>query len=243
MKPSIVQFDRAGVHRLIPARYSESGTVLAAIAEDESALEDIILLDGATNDRVQGEEHGLSGISTYELIYGIPNARIVNSAFTHANPEGSRFNDGSRGAWYAASELRTSIAEVAYHKARRLAEIVVPGLPGERPDREVSAYDDWLADFRTSFHALVPAGKFSRYLRAEPVPACYAEPQRLAKRLLAAQSNGVVYPSVRRPSHLYVACFRPALVYNVRRGSGLELEFVADTRGGYRHRVIRRQPV
>lgn len=201
-------------------------------------LEDMILLDGATNDRVQGEDHGLAGISTYELIYGIPNARIVNAAFTHANPEGSRFNDGTRGAWYAAFDLRTSIAEVVYHKARRLAEIVVPDLPGNRPDRETSAYDDWLADFHTSFHMLEPPGKFSRYLRPKPVPACYAQPQRLAKKLLAAQSNGIVYPSVRRLGRLCVVCFRPALVYNARRGASLEVELISDGQG-YRHRVRR----
>jgi hypothetical protein len=34
---------------------------------------------------------------------------------------------------------KTSLPEVVYHKARRLADIVVPELPGQRPDREVSS--------------------------------------------------------------------------------------------------------
>lgn len=238
MQPPVIQFDRNGMHRLIPSRFSEQGTVLAAIADDEAMIEDLVLLDGATNDRIQGEEHGLAGISTYELVYGIPHARIINAAFTHAHPEGSRFNDGTRGAWYAADELRTSIAEVVYHRARRLAEIVVPELAGQRPDRDTSTYSDWQADFHTPFHALDPPGRFRRYLRPSPVPACYQEPQRLARSLLAAQSNGIVYPSVRRPGHLSVACFRPALVYSVRQGLSLEIELAAD-REGYRHRVRR----
>jgi RES domain-containing protein len=199
-------------------------------------LEDIILLDGATNDRIQGEQQGLPGISIYELVYGIPNSHIVNAAFTHANEAGSRFNDSTRGAWYAAEELNTSLAEVTYHKARRLAEMVVPELPGERPDQEVSTYDDWLADFRSAFHVLKPASKFAECLQPEPVPQCYAASQQTARQLLDLQSNGLVYPSVRRKGFRCLVCFRPALVYNPRRGKRLEIRFKA-TAEGYEHEV------
>jgi RES domain-containing protein len=185
------------MHRLIPSLYSEAGTVLAEIAGDDALLLDAILLDGATNDRIQGEQHGLIGISTFELIYGISNAHIVNAAFTHTSDVGARFNDHTRGAWYAAEELETSVAEVTYHKARRLAEMIVPGLPGDRPDREVSTYDDWLADFRAAFHVLKPAADYADCLLAEPVPACYAASQLMARRLIEQQSNGLSYPSVR----------------------------------------------
>ncbi len=194
-------------------------------------LADMILLDGATNDRVQGEQDGLPGISTYELVYGIPNARIINAAFTHAAPEGSRFSDGARGAWYCAPEQATSLSEVAFHKARRLAEIIVPGLPGERPDSDSSTYDDWLADLRTELHVLDASAEWARFLEPEPVPACYAVPQRLARELLLARSNGILYPSVRRPGAQCIVCFRPALVYNVRRGARLQLTLHAEEDG------------
>jgi hypothetical protein len=236
LKPSVLPFTLDGFHRLIPSRYSEAGTVLADIADGEEMLEDIILLDGATNDRIQGEQQGLIGISTYELVYGIPNAHIVNAAFTHTNEAGSRFNDHTRGAWYAAEELETSLAEVTYHKARRLAEIVAPGLPGDRPDEEVSTFDDWLADFRSQFHALEPAEDFPECLQPEPVPQCYAASQQMARRLLQTQSNGLVYHSVRRKGFRCIVCFRPALVYNPRRGKRLEITFRA-TSNGYKHRV------
>ena len=227
-----------GMHRLIPSLYSRDETVLAEVAENEAALEDIILLDGVTNDRIQGEQRGLVGIGIHELVYGIPHARIVNAAFTHAGPSGGRFNDSTRGAWYAADELKTSIAEVAFHKARHLAEIVVPDLPGERPDLEVTTYDDWLADFRAEFHVLQPRGKFAEYLQPEPVPQCYAKSQALACQLLNEASNGVVYESVRRAKHYCLACFRPALVYDPRRGSSLELTLKASP-SGYTRKVRR----
>jgi RES domain-containing protein len=236
LKPPIVPFSLDAFHRLIPSRYSRAGTVLADIAGSPEMLADIILLDGATNDRIQGEQQGLAGISTYELIYGIPNADIVNAAFTHANEAGSRFNDHARGAWYAAEELKTSLAEVTYHKARRLAEIVVPGLPGERPDEEISTFDDWLADFHSAFHVLDPAEAFAECLQPEPVPQCYAPSQQLARWLLERQSNGLVYPSVRRAGARCLVCFRPALVYHPRRAKRLEIRFTA-TATGYKHQV------
>jgi RES domain-containing protein len=212
--------------------------VLADITDSVKMLDDIVMLDGETNDRIQGEQQGLSGISTYELVYGIPNAHVVNAAFTHTRDTGSRFNDHTRGAWYAASELETSLAEVAFHKARRLREIVVPDVPDNRPDRETSTFDDWLADFEAVFHVLAPAKTFAKYLEPEPIPQCYAASQQLARELISEQSNGLVYPSVRRKGARCLVCFRPALVYNPRLGERVEIEFVA-TKTGYRHQVRR----
>jgi hypothetical protein len=228
----------SGMHRLIPSLYSQSETVLSDVADDDAMLEDMILLDGVTNDRIQGEQRGLAGIGIHELVYGIPNAHIVNAAFTHTSESGSRFSDSNRGAWYAADELNTSVAEVAYHKARRLAEMVVPELPDQRPDLEVTTYDDWLADFRAEFHVLRPREKFADSLQPEPVPACYASSQALARTLLNDASNGVVYESVRRPKHFCLACFRPALVYDPRRGASYELTLKA-AESGYSHKARR----
>jgi len=65
------------------------------------------------------------------------------------------------------------------------------------------------------------------YPEAEPLPGCYAAPQRLARALIAAGSNGLVYPSVRRAGHTCLVCFRPALVYRPRRDIRLEIVFEA----------------
>jgi hypothetical protein len=220
------------MHRLIPARYSGSGTVLEEVAGDEAMLADAARLDAATNERVQGELYGLSGISSFELVYGIPNAHIIRAAFLHPGPSGSRFNDTTRGAWYAAKKVDTSIAEVAYHKAKRLAEIVVPGLPQERPDQDVSSYDDWQADFHSPFHTLEPVEEYEYCLQPEPVPQCYLPSQLLARQLLAQKSNGILYSSVRHKGGTCIACFRPALVYQPRRAERYEIRFQA-VRDGY----------
>jgi len=196
--------------------------VLAAVSDDDAMLADLAELDGATNERLLSEEGLLPGISVYELVFGVRYAHIVNAAFTHKNPAGARFNDGARGAWYAGLERETSIAEVAYHKARQLKNI-------DWTEEEVSTYDDYLADFTTEFHDLRGEDRrYRKYLKPEPVPECYADSQQFAKELLAEQSNGVIYPSVRRPGGTCVVCFRPALVYHVERGSRMEMRIRVD---------------
>jgi hypothetical protein len=212
--------------------------VLSALAGDPEEVEDLVLLDGATNDRVQGEQRGLIGISTFELVYGIPNAHIVNAAYTHANESGSRFNDHTRGAWYAADSQKASIAEVVYHKSRRLSDIIVPDEPSQRPPQDVSTYDDWLADFQADFHVLDPPEDFSEFLQPEPAPQCYATSQALARRLLGEGSNGLVYPCVRYQGSKCIACFRPALVYNPHTSERLEITLKANETV-YDHRVRR----
>jgi RES domain-containing protein len=208
-------------HRLIPSKYSDTGTVLSRLTEDEATLNDLIELDGATNARLLGEEGLLPGIGVHELVYGVSYAHIVNAAFTHASPEGGRFNGSQRGAWYAGIERETSIAEVAFHKLRQLEEI-------DWSREEVSTYDDYMADFATEMHDLRGhASEFESFLKSQPIPECYAEPQQLAAELLAKQSNGIVYPSVRRNRGTCIVCFRPALVYHVRRDARLEFRLQA----------------
>ena len=47
----------------------------------------------------------------------------------------------------------------------------------------------------------------------------YLPSQDLAQQLLDVASLGLIYPSVRYPQGTCVACFRPALVMNVRKGT------------------------
>jgi RES domain-containing protein len=206
-QPGTLLVRRNDTHRLIPAKYSEDGSVLGRIAEDDKHLAEIFDLDNATNDRPLAENDLLPGIGVRELLFGVPYYRIVNATFTHAHPLGSRFNGPERGAWYCAFELRTAQAEVAFHKTVHLAEIA-------RFEDEVTL-DDYLADFSGDFHDLRNAPDFAECLD----PDSYVQSQALAEALLDAGSLGVIYPSVRRPGGTCLACFRPALVMNVRKGT------------------------
>ena len=221
MTPAVTEFRAADTHRLIPSRHSDSGTVLSRLTEDEAGLGDLMELDGATNDRLLGEEGLLPGIGVHELLYGVRYAHIVNAAFTHAGPSGGRFNNSGRGAWYCGVERETSVAEVAFHKLRQLEEV-------DWAEEEVGTFDDYLADFATEMHDVRgPKPRYRRYLKAGPIPECYGESQELAAALLAEQSNGLIYPSVRHTGGTCIVCFRPTLVYNVRRGKRLEFRLLA----------------
>ncbi|MHB0970842.1 MAG: RES family NAD+ phosphorylase [Thermoanaerobaculia bacterium] len=205
--PPVRLVRRNDTHRLVPSRYSDTGeSVLAEIADDDAHLRDLFDLDHATNDRLLAENALLPGIGIHELVFGVPYFRIVNAAFCHAHPHGSRFNGPERGAWYAAFQLGTAQAEVAFHKSIELAEV------GWAEPEEVT-YDDYLADFSAEFHDIRAAKKFAGAL----APESYVASQELAEKLLEAGSLRIIYPSVRRKSGTCVACFRPALVVNVRK--------------------------
>jgi hypothetical protein len=207
------QFD---THRLIPSRHS-SESVLARIANDDDHLKAIFELDGATNDRLLAEHRRPGvGLDVVELVAGLPWAHVVNAAFCHAHPLGSRFNGPDRGAWYAAFALETAQAEIAFHKGVQLAEAGWT--------EESITYDDYLADFSAEFHDLRRAPSF----RACMDPESYVASQDLAERLLESGSLGVVYPSVRHRRGTCVACFRPSLVMNVRRDATYRFEWMGD---------------
>ena len=199
------QFD---THRLVLSRHlPQSDSVLVAISDDDAHLQAIFELDAATNDRLLAGQQLLPGIGIEELVFAVPHAAVINAAYCHPHPLGSRFNGPGRGAWYAGFALQTSQAEVGFHKTVQLAEI-------GRFDDTVT-YDDYLADFSAQFHDLRSA---SARMRAYLDPDSYIESQALAEALLDAESLGVIYPSVRDGGGTCVACFRPALVTNVRRG-------------------------
>ncbi|MGB9989636.1 RES family NAD+ phosphorylase [Pseudoduganella rhizocola] len=203
------QFD---TWRLIPSRFVDvEDSVLSPLADSDAELRDLFELDNATNSRLLAEHGGAPGIGIDELIFRVPNYRMVNAAFTYARPEGSRFNDGERGAWYCAFEAETALAEITFHKAVEYAEI------GYFEDSV--NYQAVLADFTAVFHDIRGLPGFAPCL----APDSYIESQKLAARLLGEGSTGIIYPSVRRAGGTNLACFRPALVGNVRKGAAYRL--------------------
>ncbi len=204
--PAIALVRRNDTHRLIPSQHRDEGrTVLAQLTHSDAELAALYDLDNATNDRLLAENDLLPGIRVHELLFGVPYYRTVNASFTHAHPLGSRFNGPDRGAWYAAFEIRTSQAEVAFHKTLHLEEI-------GRYEDDVT-FDDYLADSSCELHDVRGDAAFASCLN----PESYVPSQTLAARLMDAGSLGVIYPSVRRAGGTCIACFRPALVMHVRR--------------------------
>ena len=206
---SIRQFDTV---RLIPSRFANlEDSVLRQIAHDDEHLQDLFDLDNATNARLAAEFGRPSGIGVDELVFGIPNFRIINAAFCYPQPAGSRFNNGVRGAWYCAFDADTALAEVIFHKTVEYAEI--------NYFVDSVSYQGFYADFNAGFHDVRGSKKHRNCLDAQS----YIASQELAAQLLEAGALGLVYPSVRHAGGTNLACFRPALVGNVRRASSYQL--------------------
>jgi RES domain-containing protein len=215
--PKQIKVEQDRTHRLIPYRYSDRGRpILNVLAQDDDdLLSDLTELEGATNDRLLGESGRLPGVSAIELVSGFRLAHVVNASFTHAHPLGGRFNSAGRGAWYAAFEIQTAQAEVAFHRAAELKEVAWK-------DEEVSPYIDYLADFRHEFHDIRGDADFVDCFD----PNSYTTSQTLGLILLTSGSAGIVYPSVRCEHGICIGCFRPPLVLNVREGPMVTFTFI-----------------
>jgi hypothetical protein len=220
LKPPRAHIARRSTCRLIPSRYPAVG-IFDAVASAED-LEAIFELEGWTNDRISNELGVLHNIPRDEWLAGRPMATVVMAAFCHPRPGGGRFNDASRGAWYAGFALRTAHAEAIYHRTRELEEI------GGWFDTfvQMAAY---LADFNAGFHD-IRNRRFYRYLN----PDSYEASQRLGRRLLGQGSNGIIYPSVRDQGGTCLACFRPRLVTYARQGGFYEYRWTGESRPAVR---------
>jgi len=198
--------------RLVPSLYPSRG-ILDAVATPED-LPLVLELESWSNDRISTELGILHRIPAEEWVTGRPMASVIMAAFCHPRAGGGRFNSAERGAWYAGESLATAHAEAVYHRTAELAEIRV-----FETRVQMRLY---LADFRAAFHD-VRAGTAENAPYHDPVS--YTASQALARQLLAEESNGIIYRSVRRQGGECIACFRPALVANVRTGGHFEYQW------------------
>jgi hypothetical protein len=208
--------------RLIPTRYPSAGLFdRVASAED---LEAVLELEGWTNDRISNELGLLHTVPRDEWVTGRPMASVVMAAFCHPSPAGARFSDDRRGAWYAGRTVATALAEAVFHRTAELEEI------GHFETRmQLRLYH---ADFSAPFHDIRRAGRAYADLYR---PDSYSQSQPFGRALLESGSNGIVYRSVRHDGGECIACFRPALVQNVRVATHYEFRW----EGTRKPRVIR----
>ena len=192
--------------------------VLLPLAANHGALEDLVILESATNGRLVAQESGLPELDSRELVFGRAGFTFINAAFTHTRPGGNRFNDEARGAWYCGFDADTAIDEVSFHLTRELDAI--------GRFENVTDYAELISDFFGSFHDMREADtEVERALHKDPAIG-YPAGQSLARQLRIDQtSNGIVYPSIRHIGGTCLVCFRPDLVQNLRQGGIWRLEW------------------
>jgi hypothetical protein len=182
-------------HRIVPSRFPPIGPWdRIARPEDFEALAE---LEGLTNPRIREELGTLSLIPRDRWATG-PGTTPIMAAFTHLNPEGTRFSDGSFGVLYVSSSAETAIRETVHHRQRFLERTREPALQIQMR-RYVTEIRRPLHDLRGGFPQLHD-------------PDDYSASQRVARRLREAGSDGVVYDSVRHRGGQCAAVFWPDCV-------------------------------
>lgn len=181
--------------RIVPTRYPS--IYLFDRVADARDFDALYALEAMTNDRLREELGDIALVAPADRMYG-PGSGPIMAAFTHVNPAGSRFSDGSWGVFYAASDRRTAVEETKYHHARFLAATREAAL--HLPMRLYHVrIDAELHDLRGAHGDLRAALDADSYARSQP----------LAAQLRATHSNGVVYDSVRHPAGECAGLFRP----------------------------------
>ena len=205
MTPPIAEIAQQRTVRLIlTAHYKPP--VLRALVDTDNELREIEALEGLTSRRLTT----------------VPNAGIdpgwghsfIAAAFAYRRKGGNRFNDETRGAWYAGLDDRTALEEVAFHKTREL------GYFGHYRDE---------VQYRALHASFI--GRFHDLRNVRPKPACldpdinagYPEGQAMARSLISAGSRGLIHPSVRNPGGTCIVAFQPNAVQDVTPGANWKL--------------------
>lgn len=188
------------------ARLRESVLLGLVGQEDLDALAEI---EGATSGRLIAQNRGAGRVQPYELVYGVPHANFINASFAYAKPrEPGRFNGADRGAWYAALEVKSSLAEVAFHMTDFLSKTGTYIAVVEYTEMIASFIGEFLDLRETPGHPCLNPDKSVGY------PAGNA----IADATRARGLNGIVYPSVRQPDGTCLVALFPHAVQSVAQG-------------------------
>lgn len=209
--PPVTEIAEPATVRLISTAYITE-PALAPLYDTEEERQVLEALEGRTSARLVPARMP-AGVDPGELLgpasgFGYS---YVNAAFCYVKPAGNRFNDGSRGAWYAGighGATLTAQAEVVFHLTRELDHVGVY--------ENLTAYRELLAGVIGPFHDL--RGMVDEAALSPDIAVAYPAGQALARRILAGGGNGVIYPSARRAGGICLAAFRPHLIQNVRLG-------------------------
>lgn len=192
--------------RLVPSRFPPLG--LFDRVADPGDLDIVIAIENLTNDRLRDDIGDITLVPPDARVSGLGTTPIM-AAFTHLNPEGSRFTDGRYGVYYAAIDIETAIAETRFHRTRFLAATNQPPI-----EIDMRSY---ASDLVAPLHDIRNRQTDMPTIYTNE-PMQYASAQILAKQLRDEGSNGIVYDSVRHTGGECVAVFRPRLLAPVKQG-------------------------
>jgi hypothetical protein len=198
--------------RVIPSRYPTIH--LFDRVADPTDWDALYWIESLTNPRLRDEIGDIELVPPDDRVFG-PGATVIMAPFTHLDPAGSRFADGTFGAFYAAASLATSVAETRYHRENFL-----------RATREAPIELDmrsYQADVAARFHDI--RGKRARMTDIYD-PDSYISSQVFGRNLKLNGANGIAYDSVRHAGGECLAIYKPRLIQNLRQS--VHLRYVWD---------------
>ena len=200
-------FERT-VRLVSSARLREA--VMTPLADNDDELALLAEIEAATSSRLIAQERGHGGVAPDELVHGVPHAMFINASFAYAKPrQPNRFNPADRGAWYAALDTKTCIAEVGYHLTRALAHA------GDYD--AVVDYSEMIASMSGVF---VDLRQMPDHASLNPdMTKGYPAGNALAAQARGMGLNGIIYPSVRHQGGTCIAALWPNVVQSVVQGA------------------------
>jgi hypothetical protein len=184
--------------RVIASRFPPV-QVFERLTGNPAAWDVLAALDDATNPRLRDAIGDIRLVPPARRVSG-PGASFVMAPFTHVNPKGSRFSDGSYGVYYAARALETAIRETAHHFARFA-----------RDSRDPPRREDMRVLLGKIAHKFDDLDAFPER-KAILDPNSYAASRPFGAARRAAGSDGIAYPSVRHEGGRCIAAFWPDAV-------------------------------
>lgn len=179
---------------------------------DTAEFEALYEIQALTNPRLLTLTGDLNLVPQEEIPFGIAGCSYAIAPFTHVNPDGSRFSDGSFGVLYLADRMATALAEVRYHQERYWR-----GVEGLQYERFVfrglaCTFDCEVRDATV----LDPS---------DPVydPEDYGPARKLGRTLRRQKSPGIRFFSVRNSGAVCWGLFSPRPVQEIVQSTHYEM--------------------
>lgn len=182
-------------YRLVLAKFAVAGwfDTIAVVEE----VDTVLAVQALTDERARNELGDIRLVPAAERIVG-PGSTPIMTAFTHLNPQGSRFSRGQFGVYYCADSRDGAIAEVIYHRATFLRETKEPAVDIDMTliTATLNAHLHDIRAMRSVMPGLYDANS-------------YAASQPFGAQLREQGSWGIVYDSVRLSGAQCAGIFKP----------------------------------
>lgn len=200
-------------YRLIHSKYPPIALFDDVATADE--FEALYEIQAMTNPRLKNEVGNLNLLPKEDIPFDIDGTAYAVAPFTHVNPDGSRFSDGSYGCLYIGNTIDTAISEVRYHQQQYWSK--VNNLAYER-----FVFRGLCCEFSSLGCITLSANEASAPLLD---PHDYQASRAFGAQCRRQKINGIIYPSVRHQGGVCYGLLTPKNVSRIYQSAHYEMIF------------------